>query len=141
MEISLAKPLLILGTDSLAIGDIIRLANLNSADENRVWRILEKDNYSTQGLVYYSLESYVAREQPNDSTLIPEDVVEYDDEVRAGAELTLTTEDGYFESDINLKKVITPTKIYVTIPYTASYISFRLKTNGEIISTKYKVVK
>lgn len=134
MEISLAKPILVFGEDLYNITDIIPIGT-------RKWRVLEKDDYSTTGLVFLSLESFVSRNKPDDSTILPVDEVEYDEEVRAGTQLNLATEQGYFISSPEIEAEITPTVIYLTIPYTISSITINTMYNSNVVSKVYKVVK
>lgn len=131
-EISLAKPVLVLGADIFEIGDIFKTSN-------RVWRVIEKDNYSSgNSLTYYSLEAFteikVSNEEPQNEPEPDEDI-----HVRAGETITLNTEGGYFTSDIEVKPTITRTTVTFTVPYTCSTIKIAYKTNGEIHEATYKV--
>lgn len=132
-EVSLANPVLIMGADEYKIATIIPLGDRN-------WRIIEKDNYSVPGLVYYYLEQFVA---PKDSDFVPDEFIpnEEDPETwRPGQEIHLETEDGYFHSIPSVKARITPDMVIFNVPYDADEITVVYKTAGEIVSTTYKVV-
>ncbi len=135
MEVSLAKPLLVLpGTATYAIGDILHIGN-------RVWRILEIDDYTSTGINYYSLESFVAGEDADESTLPDDSAVDSDSDgsLCAGTEITVATEDGYFTSTPAVKAKRTPTQVTFTVPFTSQF-SYSIKENGEVITMEYEVI-
>lgn len=132
-EVSLAKPVLVMGEDVFAIASVLHIAERN-------WRIIEKDNYSAPGLVYYYLEQYVAQK---DSETVAEEMPEEEqaaDEWKPGQKIELATEEGYFHSSVDVDPVITPSTIYFTVPYTATTITVAYKTEGVIHEQTYKVV-
>ena len=134
-EVSLAQPVLIMGTDEYKISSI-----LNIGDRN--WRIIEKDNYSAPGLVYYFLEQFVAQK---DSDFVPDTFIDDDsdynpDTLRPGQEIRLETEDGYFTSTPAVKARITPTLVTFNVPYDTDEITVVYKTDGSVVSDTYKVV-
>lgn len=133
MEVSNAKPLLITGQNNWSINDIVPLGS-------RIMRVIEKDDYSTPGLIFYSLESFVAGEKPDDSTLPTQPVINYDSEVFAGTSLNIATEDGYFTSSIDLSPIITPNMVYFNAPLSAGTFTIEFKANSSIVTQTYKVV-
>ena len=133
-EVSLAKPVLITGNDEYQIAEVLSIGDRN-------WRIIEKDNYSAQGLVYYYLELYAAQKDAEkvEEVMIPDPIPDLN-EWRPGETVVLSTEDGYFESDYDLNPSITPTTVTFVVPYDVSEINVVYKTEGEIVSKTYKVV-
>lgn len=132
-EVSLANPVLIMGADEYAISTIIPLGDRN-------WRVIEKDNYSVPGLVYYYLEQFVAQK---DSDLVPDTFEEDEpdpDTLYPGQEIHLETEDGYFESTPAVNACITPDMVTFNVPYDTDEILLVYKTDGQIVSATYKVV-
>ena len=133
-EVSLAKPVLIMGEDPYKIADILTIGG-------RGWRVIEKDNYSAPGLVYYSLEQYVVQK---DSEFLAEDYFQPDydepDQVRPGQTLHIPTIDGYFESDPVVKATVTPDEITLVVPYDIDQLTIAYKTGDEVRTVTYKVV-
>lgn len=132
-EVSLAKPVLVMGQDEYPIASVLSIAERN-------WRIIEKDNYSAPGLVYYYLEQYVGRKDSDNVAFDMADDEQEADEWRPGEKVTVPTEDGYFTASIDVNPVITPDYVYFTVPYTATEITIAFKTEGEIVERTYKVV-
>lgn len=132
-EVSLAKPVLITGIDKYQIAEVLSIGN-------RYWRIIEKDNYSASGLVYYYLEQFVTQKNIDEAvnTFTP-DIIEYA-QLHPGDEIELNTEDGYFECDCELQATITPTKVMFTVPYDVDQITIAYKAVGQIEERTYKVV-
>lgn len=134
-EVSLAKPVLIMGSSysDFEIAHILEIGGRN-------WRVIEKDNYSAPGLVYYYLEQFVAQKD-SDITSLDFKPEEEDPEVwKPGQEITLKTVDGYFESTPAVKARITPTTVSFTVPYDTDEITVVYKTEDEIVTDTYKVV-
>lgn len=132
-EVSLAKPVLVMGNDDYAIATILQIGDRN-------WRIIEKDNYSAPGLVYYYLEQYVAQK---DSEFLSEDFIPdepEDDQLLPGQTKTIYTVDGYFESTPTVPAIITPDKVTFTVPYDIDELTIAYKTEDEITTVTYKVV-
>lgn len=133
-EVSLAKPVLIMGRKSeYEVSKILTISNRN-------WRIIEKDDYSIPNLTYYYLEQFVA---PKDSDVIPFFFPEDEQEAdtwRPGQEVTLNTVDGYFESSPVVKARITPTTVTFTVPYDTDELTVVYKTEDSIVTERYKVV-
>lgn len=133
-EVSLAKPVLITGADEHQIADILLIGGRN-------WRIIEKDNYSAPGLVYYYLEQYVAQKDTETAVdSFVDDPIPEEDQWRPGELVTLSTEDGYFESDYELNPTISMTSVTFTVPYDVAEINVVYKTDDMIQSKTYKVV-
>lgn len=132
-EVSLAKPVLVMGADEYHIADVLLIAE-------RYWRIIEKDNYSASGLVYYYLEQYIGPKDSDELAFNMPDDERESDEWKPGEAITISTEDGYFTSNVPLKAVITPTEVHFTVPFTVSTITVAFKTDGEIVERTYKVV-
>ena len=132
-EVSLAKPVLILGGDTHDISEVLSIGG-------RYWRIIEKDNYSTQGLVYYYLEQFVTQKNADEAedTFVP-DILERE-QFHPGDEIEVNTEDGYFECDYELHATITPNKVYFTVPYDVDHLTIAFKTVGVVEEKTYKVV-
>ena len=132
-EVSLAKPVLITGADQYQIAEILSIGG-------RYWRIIEKDNYSAQGIVYYYLEQFVTQKNIDEAvnTFTP-DMLEFE-QLHPGDEITLNTQDGYFECDYELHATITPDKVMFTVPYDVDQITIAYKTAGLVQEKTYKVV-
>lgn len=132
-EVSLAKPVLITGVERYQVAEILSIGGRN-------WRIIEKDNYSAPGLVYYYLELYVTQKDVDEAqeSFIPDPVVA--DQWRPGEVITLSTEEGYFESDCELNPSISMTSVTFTVPYDVPEIHVVYKTEGVIQEKTYKVV-
>lgn len=136
-EVSLAKPVLIMGVDDYAVASVLEIGD-------RYWRIIEKDNYTHSGLVFYYLEQYVKQKDSDDVVDsfddVDDEVDREDDWVRPGEVITLNTTDGYFESSVELEHHITRSSVVFTVPYDVDSFSVVFKT-GDLIRTKeYKVV-
>ena len=133
-EVSLAKPVLITGAEKYNVADILSIGERN-------WRIIEKDNYSAPGLVYYYLEQYVAQKDTETAVYsFVDDPVPEADQWRPGETVVLSTEDGYFESDYELNPTISMTTVTFVVPYDVAEINVVYKTDGVIQSKTYKVV-
>ena len=132
-EVSLAQPVLIMGSDKYVIASILTIGDRN-------WRVIEKDNYSAPGLVYYSLEQYVAQK---DSDFVPDDFIDDDvepDTLRPGQEVQIETEEGFFQSTPAVKARVTPTMVTFNVPYDTDELTVVFKTGNEVVTRIYKVV-
>ena len=134
-EVSLAKPVLIMGagTSTFDIASILKIANRN-------WRIIEKDNYSAPGLVYYYLEQFVEQKDSTEAAEQFKPDVETPYVWKPGQEVQLSTINGFFQSTPAIKACITPTMVTFTVPYDVDEITVVYKTETETVTETYKVV-
>lgn len=133
-EVSLAKPVLITGINTYEVSSILTIGEC-------AWRIIEKDNYSAPGLVYYYLEQYVTQKDTEEAQMsfIPDEPLGAN-EVRPGDTVTIITEDGFFEADYELHPQITPTSATFVVPYDVTELNIVYKTDGSMREVTYKVV-
>lgn len=133
-EVSLAKPVLIMGSNTdFEIAKILEIGGRN-------WRIIEKDNYSAPGLVYYYLEQFVAQKDSETISFDFKPEEQEHDTWKPGQKIQLSTIDGYFESTPAVKARITPNLVTFTVPYDTDEITVVYKTENATVTETYKVV-
>lgn len=129
------KPLLVVAGNPYKVGDTIKVAD-------RPFKIAEMDNFSKVGLSYYSLEATREERDTTDDIYIepveptPADVIQ----VRPLQEVEIATEQGYFKSSIVLNENRMPLKVRFVVPSYASEFEVEVKSGGEVLTQKYKVV-
>lgn len=128
------KPLLILSNNTLSIGDKIVI-------KNRPWIVIEKDDITSSGVVYYSLEATRMASESGDNTLIPEEDTEEDYiKVKNNEEISINTEDGFYSCEEDLDIVErTESQITFKIPYGKTTVNITVIQNGNKVLQKYKV--
>jgi hypothetical protein len=134
IEESQAKPIAILPRSVLNVSDKIVI-------NGRPWLIIERDDYSTDGLTYYSLQATTDSKPVDDSTLLPASVIDNSlIQVKGLDVITLSTEDAFFSSDKKFDVTRTINSIVFTVPFGYNEFYIKVKQNGEVKTFSYKVV-
>lgn len=137
IEISQAKPVLIACGDPWAIKDKIII-------KNRPWLIIEKDNYSTDGVTYYSLEATTMDKTVANTTLLTSAMTSSSEEinnVKAMDIITLATTNGFVKCDSSAVKFErTKNSIKFKVPFGLNEFTVTVLIDAAEVSTKYKVV-
>lgn len=131
--VSDAKPIAVLPGNPYSVGDTIVI-------NDRPWLVIEYDNISCPGVTYYSLEATRLAKVSDPSTIIPATPDPTLIEVKPLQKITLTTENGYFVSSIELTVSRTPTSAIFEVPFGVGEFTVDVKVDGMVQNKKYKVV-
>lgn len=137
---SAQKPVLVLPNNVLGFKDKIVL-------NNRPWLVQEYDNLSTEGVTYYSLEpttmnkrnqtTYDLKEQQG-NYIIKDDKSTNISNIVNNTNITLSTENGYFKSNVKLNVIqLKSSSVTFSIPYGINNVTVEVKEKGEVVSHTY----
>jgi hypothetical protein len=134
VEVSEAKPIAILPRNSHSVSDILIV-------NDRPWLVIERDDYSTDGITYYSLQATTSGKKIDDSTLIPQTIVD-DSTIKVhGLDvITVSTEDAFFSSNKKFDVTRTLNSVEFRVPFGYSDFYIQVKHEGIIQTVSYKVV-
>lgn len=135
-EISQAKPVFITNTAVWKIGDKILI-------KGRPWRVNEIDDYSTNGIYYYSLEATTMPISTSEAATTKSlqlkttnDIIE----VKPLQTITIKTEDQYFVCNKTIFTSIKDNIVTLTVPFGLKDFELAFKVQGVVEKQKYKVV-
>lgn len=103
--------------------------------------VIERDDYSTDGITYYSLQATTSGKLVDDSTLLPQ--TEEDPaiiKVHGLDVITVSTEDAFFSSNRKFDVTRTLNSVEFRVPFGYSDFYIQVKQNGETKTVSYKVV-
>ena len=139
---SLAKPLLVTPGTPFQYNDKVMIAD-------RAWLVQEYDNYTHQGVTYYSVTPTTMSKDVIDTRVDNEPIIEQAEQIPFNEDKTyqlipekiyeLQTEDGYFTTTCKVLKVVSRTSSLVkfSAPFGVTTAEVKVKQNGEIITIVY----
>jgi hypothetical protein len=134
VEVSEAKPIAILPRNSHTVSDILMI-------NNRPWLVIERDDFSTDGITYYSLQATTVGKAVDDSSLLPPETINPSViQVHGLDVITVSTEDAYFSSNKKFDVTRTLNSIEFRVPFGYSDFYIQVKQGGAIQTISYKVV-